>query len=57
LRKSPTLRCVCRIDGRERWIPRNKIREGTTIANVGDNGTLVLARQFAMEWGLVPYDG
>jgi hypothetical protein len=47
---------LCRIDGREQWIPRDKIREGTTVANPGDTGTLVVARQFAVEWGLVPYD-
>jgi len=47
---------LCRIDGRERWIPRDKVREGTTIARTGDIGTLVLPRTFAVEWGLVPYD-
>jgi hypothetical protein len=46
---------LCRIDGRERWIPRDKMREGTTVATAGDTGTLVVARQFAVEWGLVPY--
>jgi hypothetical protein len=46
---------LCRIDGHERWIPRDKIREGTTIANAGDTGTLIVARTFAVEWGLVPY--
>ena len=47
---------LCRIDGRERWIPRDKVREGTTIAHAGDSGMLVVPRTFAIEWGLVPYD-
>jgi hypothetical protein len=47
---------LCRIDNREHWIPRDKVREGTTIAHAGDSGTLVVPRTFAIEWGLVPYD-
>ena len=47
---------LCRIDGHERWIPLDKLREGTTIRHVGDTGFLVLPRAFAVEWGLTPYD-
>ncbi len=47
---------LCRIDGRERWIPRDKLREGTTVGCVGDTGSLVVPRTFAMEWGLIAYD-
>ena len=47
---------LCRIDGREHWIPLDKVREGTTVRQVGDTGQLVVPRAFAVEWGLVPYD-
>src|SRR5690349_20195373 len=46
---------LCRIDGHDRWIPRDKLCDGTTIAGKGDTGTLIVPRQFAVEWGLVPY--
>jgi hypothetical protein len=46
----------CRIEGHDRWIPRDKLCEGTTIRRTGDTGTLVVPRQFAVEWGLTPYD-
>jgi hypothetical protein len=46
----------CRVGSKSYWIPRDKIREGTTIQGAGDTGTLVLPRQFAVEWGLVGYD-
>jgi hypothetical protein len=48
---------LCRIDGHERWIPRDKLCQGTTIGKTGDTGTLVVPRQFAVEWGLTPFDG
>jgi len=48
---------LCQIDGHERWIPRDKLCDGTTIRQKGDTGTLVVPRQFAVEWGLTPYDG
>ena len=48
---------LCKIEGHERWIPRDKLCEGTTIRKTGDTGTLVVPRQFAVEWGLTPYDG
>jgi hypothetical protein len=48
---------LCRIEGHERWIPRDKLCDGTTIRKKGDTGTLVVPRQFAVEWGLTPYDG
>jgi hypothetical protein len=47
---------LCRIDGHVRWIPRDKLQDGTTIRRVGDTGVLVIPRTFAVEWGLVPYD-
>jgi hypothetical protein len=48
---------LCQIEGHQRWIPRDKLCDGTTIAKVGDTGTLVVPRQVAVEWGLTPYDG
>jgi hypothetical protein len=48
---------LCRIEGHERWIPLDKLCEGTTIRRVGDTGVLVIPRTFAVEWGLTPYDG
>jgi hypothetical protein len=48
---------LCQIDGHVRWIPLDKLREGTTVRHVGDTGAVVIPRQFAVEWGLVPYDG
>ena len=48
---------LCRIEEHVRWIPREQLREGTTIHHVGDTGVLVVPRAFAVEWGLVPYEG
>jgi hypothetical protein len=48
---------LCRIEGHERWVPKDQLRDGTTVGRKGDTGTLVVPRQFAVEWGLVPYDG
>ena len=47
---------LCDIEGHERWIPRDKLCEGSTIRSVGDVGTIVVPRPFAVEWGLTPYD-
>jgi hypothetical protein len=48
---------LCRIEGHDRWIPTDKLRDGTTIRRRGDVGTLVVPRDFAVEWGLTAYDG
>jgi hypothetical protein len=47
---------LCRIEGRDRWIPRDELRAGTTVRATGDLGTLVVPRPYAVEWGLTPYD-
>ena len=47
---------LCQIEGHVRWIPRDKLREGSTVGRVGDTGTIVVPRDFAVEWGLTPYD-
>ena len=54
--KESDVSLFCRIEGHVRWIPRDKLCEGTTIQRTGDKGTLVVPRQFAVEWGLTPYD-
>ena len=46
---------LCRIDGHDRWVPRRKLCEGTTVRVMGDVGVIVVPRQFAVEWGLTPY--
>jgi hypothetical protein len=48
---------LCQIDGHLRWIPRDKLCDGTTVQRKGDTGTLVVPRPFAVEWGLTPFDG
>jgi hypothetical protein len=48
---------LCRIEGHDRLIPMEQLRDGTTIRRRGDVGTLVVARAFAAEWGLTPFDG
>ena len=47
---------LCQIEGHVRWIPRDKLCEGTTVSRLGDLGTIVVPRPFAVEWGLTPYD-
>ena len=47
---------LCRIEGHDRWIPRDEIREGTTVRAAGDLGIVVVPRPFAVECGLTPYD-
>jgi hypothetical protein len=48
---------MCRIEKHVRWIPMEKLRDGSTIRQQGDVGMLVVPREFAVEWGLTPYDG
>lgn len=48
---------LCQIEGHERLIPRDKLCDGSTIKRKGDTGTVVLPREFAVVWGLIPYDG
>jgi len=55
LRESDTS-LFCRIEGHDRWIPLDKLCEGSTVRRLGDLGTIVVPRSFAVEWGLTPYD-
>jgi hypothetical protein len=47
---------LCQIEGHDRWIPLDKLCDGSTVRRVGDVGTIVVPRPFAVEWGLTPYD-
>jgi hypothetical protein len=48
---------MCRIEKHVRWIPMEQLRDGSTIRQQGDVGVLVVPWPYAVEWGLVPYDG
>ena len=43
----------CRIAGRDHWIARDRFLSGSSVVSFGDHGTLVLARQFAEDRGLL----
>jgi hypothetical protein len=44
---------LCRVRGQRHWLGVGRLRTGTTIAQRGDRGTLVLDRQFAVERRLI----
>jgi hypothetical protein len=48
---------LCRMGNQERWIAPAQFLPGSTVACRGDVGTIVLKRPFAVEHGLVPYQG
>jgi hypothetical protein len=48
---------LCRMGNQQRWIAPTEFQPGSTIARQGDVGTVVLKRPFAVEHGLVPYQG
>jgi hypothetical protein len=43
----------CQITGRDHWIPAHRLLKGSSVAHFGDRGSIVLARQFAEECGLL----
>lgn len=43
---------LCRLDGREVWVPRSLIGDDSEVADAGDEGTLVVATWFAEKEGL-----
>jgi hypothetical protein len=47
------LALCCRIRGQDHWIARDRVLPGSSVVNFADRGTLVLARQFVEERGLV----
>jgi hypothetical protein len=47
------LALCCRITGRDHWIAAHRLLEGSSVAHFGDRGTMILARQFAEDRGLL----
>ena len=43
----------CRVAGRDYWIAHDRLITGSSIAHFGDRGTIVVARQFAEDQGLL----
>ena len=48
---------LCRMGNQHRWIAPTQLQPGSTVAHSGDVGTIVLKRPFAVEQGLVPFQG
>jgi len=48
---------LCRMGNQHRWIAPSYLQPGSTIACEGDVGIIVLKRPFAVEQGLVPFQG
>jgi hypothetical protein len=47
---------MCRIEKRVRWIPMEQLPDGSTIHQQAW-GRSSYPGHYAVEWGLVPYDG
>jgi hypothetical protein len=43
----------CRITGRDHWIAPDRLLEGSSVAHFADRGSIVVARQFAEDGGLL----
>lgn len=48
---------LCRMGNQERWIAPTQLQPGSTVACLGDAGTVVLKRPFAVAQGLVLFQG
>jgi hypothetical protein len=48
---------LCQMGSQHRWIAPTQFQPGTTVTRQGDVGTVVLKRPFAVEQGLVPFQG
>ena len=48
---------LCRMGNQHRWIALTQLQPGSTVAGLGDAGIVVLKRPFAIEQGLVPFQG
>ena len=48
---------LCRMGNQHRWIAPTQFQSGSTVARQGDVGTIVLKRPFAVEQGLVAFQG
>jgi hypothetical protein len=51
------LALLCRMGKQHRWIAPTQFQRGSTVARQGDVGIIVLKRPFAVEQGLVPFQG
>jgi len=47
---------LCRMGNQHRWIALTRFQPGSTVARQGDVG-IMLKRPFAVEHGLVPFQG
>jgi hypothetical protein len=48
---------LCRMGNQDRWISPTQLQPGSTVARLGDAGIVVLKRPFAVEQGLVSFQG
>jgi len=48
---------LCRMGNQHRWIAPTELQPGSTVARQGDVGIVVLKRPYAVEHGLVFYQG
>ena len=48
---------LCRMGNQHRWIAATQFQPGTTVTRQGDVGIIVLKRPFAVEQGVVPFQG
>ena len=48
---------LCRMVHQRRWIARTQVQRGSTVTRQSNVGTIVLKRPFAVEQGLVPFQG
>jgi len=48
---------LCRMGNQHRWIAPAQLQPGSTVTCLGDVGIVVLERPFAVEQGLVPFQG
>ena len=48
---------LCRMGHQHRWIAPTQFQQGSTVARQGDVGIIVLKRPFAVEQGLVAFQG
>lgn len=48
---------LCRMGNQNRWFAPAELLSGSNVGSVGDVGTIVLERRFAVDQGLVPFQG
>ena len=48
---------LCRLENQHRWIAPSRLQPGSTVGCEGGAGIIVLKRPFAVEQGLVPFQG